>query len=280
MFPQLFQVGQLSVYSYGLLMGLGTLLAVVWPVHLARQEGIPPAKVEGLGLVIVFSAVIGSKLLTAFDYPDFYSGNSTPVWDQVLNRGGVFYGGFLLAVIASAIYMRLTKLPGWRVADCVAPGLAAAQGLGRIGCFLAGCCWGSPTTLPIGVTFTSEQAHNITGVPLNVKLHPAQLYEAGFVLLAIPFLLRLRKHKSFDGQVVLIYVLYYAVVRFLLEFFRGDPRGYYFNDRLSTSQLISLVIIPIAVLLLVRLRKHSAIGSRRDRQTLHILRSKVRAGSI
>ena len=278
MFPQVFQLGRLTVYSYGVLMGLGTLLAVVWPVRLARQESIPPAKVEGLGLVIVLCAVIGSKLLTAFDYPDYYSGEAG--WNQVLNRGGVFYGGFLLAVIASAIYLRLRDLPGWRVADCVAPGLALAQGLGRIGCFLAGCCWGSPTNLPFGVTFTSEQAHNITGVPLNIRLHPTQLYEAALTLSAIPFLLWLRKHKAFDGQVVLIYVLYYAVVRFFLEFFRGDPRGYYFNDVLSTSQLISLVIIPIAALLLVMLRRQPAVGSRCDRQPQRMLRSKVRAGSI
>ena len=280
MFPELLRVGHLTVYSYGLLMGVGTLLAIIWPVHLAAQQRVPPAKVEGLGLVIVLSAVVGSKLLTAFDYPGFYSGDWDLVWDQVMNRGGVFYGGFLLAIVASAIYMWLADLPGWRVADCIAPGLALAQGLGRIGCFLAGCCWGTETNLPIGVTFTSDLAHQITGVPLSVKLHPTQLYEAALVLLAIPFLLWLRKHKSFDGQVVVIYVLYYAVVRFFLEFLRGDPRGYYFNDALSTSQLISLVIIPIVALLLVRLQKQSTLGKSRDRQNSHILGSKVRAGSM
>jgi phosphatidylglycerol---prolipoprotein diacylglyceryl transferase len=280
MHPQFFKIGYLTIYSYGALMGLGTLLAIVWPVHMAKEEGIPPAKVEGLGLVIVLSAVVGSKLLTALDYPGFYSGDWSQLWLQILNRGGVFYGGLLLALGTSALYFWLTDLPGWKVADCVAPGLALAQGIARIGCFLAGCCWGTPTSLPIGVTFTSEQAHAITGVPLHVRLHPTQLYEAALVLLAIPFLLRLRKHKSFDGEVVLVYVLYYAVVRFFLEFFRGDPRGYYFYDSLSTSQLISLVIIPIAALLLVRLQRQSAIGSRRGRQTPRVLRSKVRAGSI
>src|SRR5215471_14091595 len=100
MFPELFQVGHLTVYSYGVLMGLGTLLAVVWPVHLATREGIPPAKTEGLGLVIVLSAVVGSKLLTALDYPGFYSGDWDRLWDQTMVHGGVFYGGFLLAVIA------------------------------------------------------------------------------------------------------------------------------------------------------------------------------------
>jgi len=139
----------------------------------------------------------------------------------------MFYGGFLLAVITSAIYMRLAHLPGRRVADCVAPGLALAQGLGRIGCFLGGCCWGTPTNLLVGVIFNSEQAHAITGVPLHVKLHPTQLYEAALVLLAIPFLLRLKKYESFDGEVVLVYVFYYAFVSFFLEFLRGDSREYY-----------------------------------------------------
>lgn len=277
MFPVLFQVGHLTAYSYGVLMGFGTLLAILWTVRLAGKEGIPPARVEGLGLVIVLSAVIGSKLLTALDYPGFYSGDWSLLWREILDRGGVFYGGLLFALATSALYFWLNHLPGWKIADCVTPGLALAQGIARIGCFLAGCCWGTPTSLPIGVRFTSEQAHTITGVPLNVKLHPTQLYEAALVLIAIPFLLRLMKRKSFDGQVVLTYILYYAVVRFFVEYLRGDPRGLYFNGLLSTSQLISLLIIPIAGLLLVSLRKHSDIASRHDRIAPRMVRSKVRA---
>jgi phosphatidylglycerol:prolipoprotein diacylglycerol transferase len=265
MLPQLFQVGHLTVYSYGVLIGLGTLLGIVWLVRLAAKEGVPPEKVEGLGLVIVLSAVVGSKLLTALDYPGFYSGDWSSLWREILNRGGVFYGGLLLALATSALYFWLNHLPGWKIADCAAPGLALAQGIARVGCFLAGCCWGIRTQLPFGVAFTSEQAHSITGVPLGVKLHPTQLYEAALVLLAIPFLLRLLKHKSFDGEVVLAYILYYAVVRLFLEFLRGDPRGSYFNDLLSTSQLISLLIIPTATFLLVWLKRQSSMESRRDR---------------
>jgi phosphatidylglycerol:prolipoprotein diacylglycerol transferase len=278
MHPQLGQVGSLTIYSYGVLIGLGTLLAIVWPVRLAAKQGIPAEKVEGLGLVIVLSAVVGSKLLTALDYPGFYSGDWSFLWREILNRGGVFYGGLLFALATSALYFWLNHLPGWKIADCVTPGLALAQGIARMGCFLAGCCWGIPTHLPFGVTFTSEQAHSLTGVPLGVKLHPTQLYEAALVLLAIPFLLRLLKHKSFDGEVVLAYIMYYAVVRFFIEFLRGDPRGYYFNDLLSTSQLISLLLIPIAALLLVRLRKQAAIESRRDRTNPRVpVHRKVRA---
>ena len=271
MFPELFQVGHSTVYSYGVLMGFGTLLAILWPVRLADEEGIPAPKVEGLALVIVLSAVIGSKLLTAVDYPGYYSGDWTQLGRQLLDRGGVFYGGLLLALGTSALYFWLARLPGWKVADCVTPGLALAQGLARIGCFLAGCCWGTSTNLPIGVIFTSEQAHAITGVPLHVRLHPTQLYEAVLVLAVIPLLLWLRKHKSFDGEVVLAYIFYYAVLRFFLEFLRGDPRGCYFDGLLSTSQLISLLIIPTATFLLVRLRKQAVRVKRSDRITPRVL---------
>jgi phosphatidylglycerol:prolipoprotein diacylglycerol transferase len=210
---------------------------------------------EGVGLVIVLSAGVGSKLLTAFDYPGFYSGGWEHfVFDQMLGKGGVFYGGFLMATACASIYFRVVGLPGWQVADCIAPGLALAQGMGRIGCFLAGCCWGTPTTSRLGVTFTSQVAHDLTGVPLGVKLHPTQLYEAAAVLLVIPFLLWLRKTKTFQGEVILAYMMYYSVARFFLEFVRDDPRGQYVYGLLSTSQVISLLILLFGLYLLFRLR--------------------------
>jgi phosphatidylglycerol:prolipoprotein diacylglycerol transferase len=259
-FPVLLHIGHFTVFSYGVMTVIGFLLAIAWPVHLASKEGLSVAKMEGLGLVIVVTAGLGSKLLTAIDYPGFYSGGWNHFFfDQMLGRGGVFYGGFLFAIAGSAIYCRAVGLPGWQTADCVAPGLAMAQGLGRIGCFLAGCCWGTPTQSPFAVTFTSELAHSITGVPLHLKLHPTQLYEASLVLLVIPFLMWLRKTKTFQGEVILTYVLYYAVARFFLEFFRGDPRGYYLNRLLSISQLIGLLLIPFAALLLRQLAENNFV---------------------
>ena len=255
MFPTLMHIGRLPVFSYGVMTALGFLFAILWLVHLAKKEGLSAAKMEGLGLVIVLTAGVGSKLLTAFDYPGFYSGGWEHfVFDQMLGKGGVFYGGFLMATACSFVYFRLAKLPGWQVCDCAAPGLALAQGLGRIGCFLAGCCWGTPTSSRLGVTFTSQVAHDLTGVPLGVKLHPTQLYEAAAVLLAIPLLLWLRKTKTFQGEVFLAYMIYYAIARFFLEFVRDDPRGRYVYNLFSTSQLISLLILPFGLYLLFLLR--------------------------
>lgn len=262
MLPRLFAVGPVTVYSYGVFLALAFVTAIAWSSRLARRDGIADAaRVEGLGLVIVVTALLGSKLLHGLVYWGYYSaGWGQFLREQAVGRGGVFYGGFLLAVASSAVYIRLTGLPGWPLADCVAPGLAFAQGLGRIGCFLAGCCWGTPTTLPLGVTFTQPLAHQITGVPLHVRLHPTQLYEAALVLLAAALAAALRKKKSFPGQVMLAYVLFYAVARFFLEFLRGDPRGWILGGLLSTSQFISLLVVAGTCLLLVHYSRRRLAG--------------------
>lgn len=261
MMPQLFQSGSLTIQSYGFFIVLGFLAAVRWTTLLMQREGISAAKTEGLGLVTIISSGIGSKVLTEFDYPGFYSdSNSSFLWGQVTGRGGVFYGGFLLAIAATVLYCRLVRLSWWHAADGVAPALALAQGLGRVGCFLAGCCWGVPTNLPFGTTFRSELAHETTGVPLHLRLHPTQLYEAALLFFSIPFLLALRRKRVFHGEVILVYLLYYAVARFLLEFLRADPRGHHLGGLLSTSQLIALLIIPVAVVLFLSRSKEGKSG--------------------
>jgi phosphatidylglycerol:prolipoprotein diacylglycerol transferase len=182
--------------------------------------------------------------------------------------GGVFYGGFIAAVLASLIAMRVYKLPWWRTADAFAPGIAIGQAIGRLGCFSAGCCWGQPTTSAIGVHF-KDRGHEITGVPTIVahltdpvqreiwanklgglvaplKLHPVQLYETGATFLIFLVLLWLTGRRRFHGQIMLAYALLYAVARFTLEFWRDDPRGEVFN--LSTSQFIAVVSFTVALI--------------------------------
>jgi phosphatidylglycerol:prolipoprotein diacylglycerol transferase len=159
--------------------------------------------------------------------------------------------------------MRRYQLPWWKTADACAPGIAIGNFFGRQGCFAAGCCWGKPTTLPWGVKFT-ELGHEITGVPLDVRLHPTQLYESFAMLLVFFFLLWLHKHRRFNGQVILLYALLYSSIRFAIEFLRDDPRGDLFGlttlTGLSTSQLISLIVGVGALLLLVlRWRKTAGI---------------------
>ena len=134
--------------------------------------------------------------------------------------------------------------------------------MGRQGCFAAGCCWGKPTSLPWGVKFT-ELGHEITGVPIDVPLHPTQLYESFSMLIVFFFLLWLHKHRRFSGQVILFYALLYSIIRFAIEFVRDDPRGDILGltsmTGLSTSQIISLIVGAASlILLIIRWRKHSA----------------------
>jgi phosphatidylglycerol:prolipoprotein diacylglycerol transferase len=180
-----------------------------------------------------------------------------------LRSGGVFYGGLIGAVVTGYFLMRRYKLPWWKTADACAPGIALGNFFGRQGCFAAGCCWGKPTTLPWGVKFT-ELGHEITGVPTGVPLHPTQLYESFSMLIVFFFLLWLHKHKRFSGQVILLYALFYSVIRFLIEFVRDDPRGDILGlttlTGLSTSQMIGIIVsVGALVLLFVRWRKAAAL---------------------
>jgi phosphatidylglycerol:prolipoprotein diacylglycerol transferase len=168
-------------------------------------------------------------------------------------------------VITAYVLIRRYGLPWWKTADACAPGIALGNVLGRQGCFSAGCCWGKPTTLPWGVRFT-QLGHDITGVPIDAKLHPTQLYESFAMLLAFFFLLWLHRRKKFSGQVILAYVAIYAAVRFVIEFVRDDPRGDIMGlttlTGLSTSQMIGLIVgIGALVLLIVRWRRHKAATS-------------------
>ncbi len=162
-----------------------------------------------------------------------------------------------LATVVGIWYARKHRLPLWPVADACAPGIALGHVVGRMGCVLAGCCYGSPTTLPWGITFHDHFAATNVGTPLETALHPTQLYDGGAELLILVLLLATEKRgKPFAGRTFWFYMLLYAVSRFVIEFFRGDPRG--MMAGVSTSQIISLVLAPISIAMLVYLARHTA----------------------
>ena len=137
-----------------------------------------------------------------------------------------------------------------------APGVALGHVIGRLGCVMAGCCWGRPTGLPWGITFTDPFASANVGTPLGVALHPTQLYDAGAELAILVLLLATeRKGRPFPGRTFWGYLLLYAVSRFVIELFRGDPRGMVLG--VSTSQFVSLVLGPLSLLMLVLLSRRT-----------------------
>ena len=262
MYPELFHIGSFPINTYGVFLAIAFLAAILIAVKLAARDGLPQQKIYDLSLWMLLSSLIGSKILMLFTEPEYRNQPSLLFSLDFLRSGGVFYGGLIGAVVAGYILIKRYNLPWWTTADACAPAIALGNFFGRQGCFAAGCCWGKPTSLPWGVKF-SQLGHEITGVPINVHLHPTQLYESFAMLIVFAFLLWLHKHKRFSGQVILVYALLYSVIRFAIEFVRDDPRGDIFGlttlTRLSTSQMISLVVGIVAlVLLFIRRRSSTA----------------------
>jgi phosphatidylglycerol---prolipoprotein diacylglyceryl transferase len=264
MYPRLFELGPITVYTYGMLLAAAYLLGLQLARVRARARGLDANRVLDLGIYIIISALIGAKLLLLVT--DFRTFSSNPRELLTLARsGGVFYGGLILAVVVALIYIRRMGLPLWTTCDVFAPGIALGHVVGRFGCLFAGCCYGKPTTMPWGITFTDPFAAANVGTPLNVPLHPTQLYEAGAELLILIALLATeRKGRPYPGRTFWLYMLLYAISRFIIEFFRGDERGTV--GIFSTSQFISVVLAPLAVVMLVYLARVSAPEPKRARK--------------
>jgi phosphatidylglycerol:prolipoprotein diacylglycerol transferase len=256
MHPVLFELGPATIYTYGVLLAAAYLVGLQLAIRRARARGLDQTRVLDLGIYIIISALVGAKLLLlVVDFQSFAQ-NPRAIID-LARSGGVFYGGLVLAVVVALWYIRRIRLPLWTTCDVFAPGIALGHVVGRMGCFFAGCCYGKPTTVPWAITFTNVQAAENVGTPLNIPLHPTQLYEAGAEALILFILLATeRRGKSYPGRTFWLYMLLYAISRFIIEFYRGDPRGAVLA--LSTSQFISVLLAPLAVVMLVYLRKRGA----------------------
>jgi phosphatidylglycerol:prolipoprotein diacylglycerol transferase len=260
-FPELFRIPGLGIpiATYGLLLAIAFIAALWLTARLAERDGLPRNRIYDLGLYILASALIGSKaLMVIVEWSDF-AGDWRRIFSFDLWRSaGVYYGGFLIALLVSVILMRRWHLPWRKTSDAFAPGIALGHAIGRLGCFSAGCCWGKPTTSWIGVRFT-EKANELTGVPIDSPLVPTQLIEAAANLLIFGFLLWLRKRRSFDGQIIYAYLMTYSVARFVIEFWRDDPRGQVLG--LSTSQFIAVLLFALGLALTIYELRRKAAGS-------------------
>ena len=252
MHPILFRIGSWPVYSYGVLLALAYLAGLQLAVVRARRAGLDSAKVMDLGIYLIIAALIGAKLmLIAVDFNYFRSQPREIL--SLVRAGGVFYGGLIAAFLAGVWLIQRYKLPLWTTADLIAPGIALGHIVGRFGCLLAGCCYGRPTDVAWAITFTDPVAATNVGTPLQIPLHPTQLYDAGAeAIILVLLLVSERRGRPFPGRTFWLYMLLYAVSRFIIEIYRGDERGTIFG--MSTSQFVAVVIVPISVFMLWRLR--------------------------
>jgi phosphatidylglycerol---prolipoprotein diacylglyceryl transferase len=264
MHPILFDLGPATIYTYGVLLASAYLLGLKLAMVRAKARGLDQARVLDLGIYIIISALLGAKLLLVItDFKTFISDPKELI--TLARSGGVFYGGLILAVSVALWYIRKIGLPLWTTCDVFAPGIALGHVVGRFGCFFAGCCWGKPTDVAWAITFTNPYAAANVGTPLNVPLHPTQLYEAGAEALILAILLSTEKRgRGYPGRTFWLYMLLYAVSRFVIEFYRNDPRGAVLM--FSTSQFISLILAPLAVIMLVALGRRNSPEPQRARK--------------
>src|SRR5689334_2246638 len=170
MHPILFRLGPWPIYSYGVLLALAYLAGLQLAVRRARRAGLDGAKVMDLGIYLIIAALVGAKLmLVAVDFN--YFRNQPRELLSLVRAGGVFYGGLVAAFFVGLWLVRRYKLPVWTTGDLFAPGIALGHIIGRLGCLLAGCCYGSRTGMPWGIVFTDPIARDNVGTPLNVALH-------------------------------------------------------------------------------------------------------------
>jgi phosphatidylglycerol---prolipoprotein diacylglyceryl transferase len=245
MHPVLFQLGPITVYSYGILVATGVLVGIWYASRRAPRSGLNPEKVWNLGIYIVFSAMIVAKVWLIFSAWDYYVANPGQIFSiATLQSGGTFYGGFVGGVLAIYLYTHFQRMPVIPVLDTFATALPLGHAIGRLGCFAAGCCYGKPTSLPWGVTFTNPIAARIAGTPLGVPMHPTELYEAAAEFLNFLILVWIGKRRTFTGQMLGTYLVLYGAERGTIEFFRGDPgRTMLFHDSVSMMQIFSVGLV-------------------------------------
>jgi len=222
------------------------LVGLMVILHLARRRSLDPDQMWNVSAIAVFSGIFGAKVLYVIN--EWHSHFSKAPGDifsiETMQSGGVFSGGLVIALLCCWWYLRAHRIPFLAACDIFAPGLAIGHAIGRLGCFSAGCCYGKETHVAWAVTFTNPMARDITGTPLNVPLHPTQLYEFAAELANFVVLFWLARRKRFEGQVIGLYLFLYGIERFLIEFYRGDEgRGHLFGNMLTGTQGIAIALI-------------------------------------
>lgn len=264
MHPVLFHIGNFELASYGLMTALGYAAAAWYLTPRLKNcgiKGLNPDTFWNILFIVFLGAIIGGKLLfIILSWPELgptFTEKLTYILRN-LRYGFVFFGGLIVAVSGAVWYMRRKNLPLLKTSDFLIVAVPLGHALGRVGCFLAGCCYGKPTNLPWGVRFTDP--HTLVPPELaGVPLHPTQLYEAAlnFALFLLLHYASKKPHK--EGKILVEYVLCYAVMRFGIEFLRGDFRGGFLLG-LSPSQVICLAVAGAALFIWARFLRGAQHG--------------------
>jgi phosphatidylglycerol:prolipoprotein diacylglycerol transferase len=244
MHPVLFEIGSFPLGTYGLLLAIAFFAGAALAKRQAKLDGLNPAAITDLAIAMLISGIVGSKLLMVV--VDLFSG--VPWREEfsfgTLRAGGAIHGGVIAA--AMVFFWKLRKgtgLPLRLTGDALVPGVALGQAIGRLGCFSAGCCYGTESHAPWAVTFTNPIAQVFSGTPLGIPLHPVQLYNTLANLAVMAVLLLARPKRAFQGQIFALYFLVEGLGRVITETWRGDVdrgTGWLGWTWLSTGRLTGL----------------------------------------
>lgn len=238
---ELFSIGPVHVHAYGVMIGLGYLAALGLSLYRGKKRGMNQDAIWDIFFCAVIGGLAGTKILYYLTILPSIIEKPALLWEN-FSEGHVVYGGIIGGILLSYVYCRIRKHHFWEYFDLVMPAVALAQGIGRIGCFFAGCCYGRETDAWYGITY-----QNSLQAPNGVKLIPTQLISsAADILLCIVLLCYARKERA-SGRVAAVYLVLYGIGRFLVEFLRNDYRGSV--GVLSTSQFISIGAVAAGLVL-------------------------------
>lgn len=237
MYPVLFNIGPIRVFTYGFLLAVAFLCSMYMVGQEAQRRGLNPKRFYDLSFYGIVAAIVGSRILHVILEWDYFAANPQEIF--ALWKGGLAFQGGLLFGLVTIIYLLYRyRLPLWATVDTMAVAVPLGQFIGRLGCFMAGCCYGTECSLPWAVTFTHPETLARPGVPL----HPTQLYESFLSLGVFLFLLWLRHRQRFPGQILGTYLFLAGTVRFIVEFWRGDERGPILLWGMASTQVIALAL--------------------------------------
>jgi phosphatidylglycerol:prolipoprotein diacylglycerol transferase len=252
MYPEIVSVGPITLYSFGAMMGLGFLVAANLTGRELRRRGLDPEIASNLLIATAVGGIVGSRIWAIFNEWELFLAD--PFLSLFAGAGFVWYGGLIGGALAATLVFWHYDIPWLRGADCVAPGLVLGQALGRIGCHLAGDGdWGAVTTVPWGVAYTKA----IIGWPHpeGVLVHPTPLYEAAAYVASFALLWAVRRRVTADGAIFALYLLTAPAARFVIEFYRINPRVFL---GMTQAQLFSLGLVSVGAVLLAVCRAPAA----------------------
>ena len=256
MHPIAFQFGSLTIHWYGVMIALAFLAGLWTATRRARHENISSERIADIVIWIMVGAILGARIVYVATYwKDEFAGQPLSEIFMIQHGGLVYYGGLIGATIAGVIYIRWKKLPLWKTADVLAPSIALGNVFGRIGCLLNGCCYGRACSLPWAIQFPADNPLH----PPTTPVHPTEIYDAldNFILYLL--LAWLFRRKKFDGQIFATYLIGYAIIRTIMEYFRGDYPPDQIHYGLTPGELISIPIfiagLVLGIVLSTRARK-------------------------